>query len=303
MALSLIHSLLPDRPVPTRIWRGPFRGARIVMNPRHSLRKILGLYEHELNPWLETALSRVEQVIDVGANDGYFTFGCMAALRRQGRAARILAFEPEERPARELRQSLAQRENNAHVDIIQCFVGAAVQSGFTTLDALGPEWPRRNTLIKIDVEGAEPEVVNGAQTWLHSSHAFVIEVHHRSLLDPLRKTFSERGLAPGTDRPAPVAAAGPRKPVRGKLVAGVGAVAGPAVKWICCQLGAREHYAIPRALHRAGSLEGLVTDTWVAPGNLLGTARPALRQRFHSELRDARVLFSNVGSISFELRA
>ena len=39
-----------------RIWRGPFRGARIVMKPRDSLRKILGLYEHELNPWLEQAL-------------------------------------------------------------------------------------------------------------------------------------------------------------------------------------------------------------------------------------------------------
>jgi len=35
--------------------------------------------------------------------------------------------------------------------------------------------------------------------------------------------------------------------------------------WICCQIGAREHYAVPRALHRQGMLAGLVTD-WYAFG-------------------------------------
>ena len=56
MAFSLLKSLLPDKPVPTRVLRGPFRGARIVMNRRESLRKIFGLYEHELNGWLNEAL-------------------------------------------------------------------------------------------------------------------------------------------------------------------------------------------------------------------------------------------------------
>ena len=35
--------------------------------------------------------------------------------------------------------------------------------------------------------------------------------------------------------------------------------------WICCQVGAREHYAVPRALHRAGALHALVTDAWADP--------------------------------------
>ena len=82
MAFSLLKTLLPDKPVATRILRGPFRGARIVMNPRESLRKIFGLYEHELNAWVEDALQRVTRVLDVGANDGYFSFGCAAAFRR-----------------------------------------------------------------------------------------------------------------------------------------------------------------------------------------------------------------------------
>lgn len=32
--------------------------------------------------------------------------------------------------------------------------------------------------------------------------------------------------------------------------------------WFCAQLGAREHYAIPRALHAKGALVGLMTDYW-----------------------------------------
>jgi glycosyltransferase involved in cell wall biosynthesis len=34
------------------------------------------------------------------------------------------------------------------------------------------------------------------------------------------------------------------------------------VQWIVSQIGAREHYAVPRALHAAGSLERLYTDAW-----------------------------------------
>ena len=98
-----------DRAAPTRILRGPFRGALIVINRRESLRKIFGLYEHELNSWLDKALSRVRRVIDVGANDGYFTFGCAAALRRRGRFQEIIAFEPQAEHMNLLRQSGAEQ--------------------------------------------------------------------------------------------------------------------------------------------------------------------------------------------------
>jgi hypothetical protein len=67
MIKHALKQFLPDRAAQTRIWRGPFRGARIWLNPRHSLRKIFGLYENELNPWLEETLPRVVRVIDVGA--------------------------------------------------------------------------------------------------------------------------------------------------------------------------------------------------------------------------------------------
>src|SRR5712672_3068622 len=75
------------------------------------------------------------------------------------------------------------------------------------------------------------------------------------------------------------------------------------MRWICCQLGGREHYAVPRALDRLGVLELLVTDMWVPPGNPIGWTRPSLHARFHSELATANVWQRNAGSIAFELRA
>ena len=64
------------------------------------------------------------------------------------------------------------------------------------------------------------------------------------------------------------------------------------MKWICSQIGAREHYAIPRVLHRLGKLECLYTDIWA--GTLWRTLgsflrRPILSSRFHFDLTDAKV--------------
>jgi glycosyltransferase involved in cell wall biosynthesis len=63
--------------------------------------------------------------------------------------------------------------------------------------------------------------------------------------------------------------------------------------WICSQLGAREHYAIPRALHRTGRLRELHTDLWSAGiwqvVHGLGAPGRDLAGRFHPELRTARV--------------
>ena len=78
------------------------------------------------------------------------------------------------------------------------------------------------------------------------------------------------------------------------------------MKWLCCQLGAREHYAIPRALFRVDMLAYLLTDAWVPPSSLLAKirgSRSKLRGRFHSELRDARVRGFNSSLIVFEMLA
>jgi glycosyltransferase involved in cell wall biosynthesis len=75
------------------------------------------------------------------------------------------------------------------------------------------------------------------------------------------------------------------------------------MKWICCQLGAREHYAIPRTLFRMGMLGFVVTDAWFPPWSLLAKIcghESKLAERFHNELSDARVKEFSSSLILFE---
>ncbi|HEX6164099.1 MAG TPA: glycosyltransferase family 4 protein [Vicinamibacterales bacterium] len=63
--------------------------------------------------------------------------------------------------------------------------------------------------------------------------------------------------------------------------------------WVCCHLGAREHYAVPRALHRAGMLAALITDAWSQPGSFTASVAASVStrfsQRFHPDLAGANV--------------
>lgn len=71
--------------------------------------------------------------------------------------------------------------------------------------------------------------------------------------------------------------------------------------WVCCQLGAREHYSIPRALQGRQRLGCLITDAW-ASGRSIFDLLPATRgrERFHPDLSTAAVCAYNLRSIAFE---
>jgi glycosyltransferase involved in cell wall biosynthesis len=75
--------------------------------------------------------------------------------------------------------------------------------------------------------------------------------------------------------------------------------------WICCQLGAREHYAIPRALHQAGQLAHLVTDAWVRPQSRFNaiphSALRSLQNRYHPDLANAPITSFTIDLLRFEI--
>jgi hypothetical protein len=175
-----------------RILRGPFRGARVVLSPRNSLRQIFGLYEHELNAWISAALPRVDKVLDVGANEGYFSFGCAAAFNRMNKHAVIHAFEPDQGVLEQFQQSL---NGNSSIRLHRRFVGNKSSETSITLNHFAQTCDPHKTLIKIDVEGMELDVIEGASLWLNSSNLFLIEVHwNESFLTSLQNTFNQRGL-------------------------------------------------------------------------------------------------------------
>lgn len=73
--------------------------------------------------------------------------------------------------------------------------------------------------------------------------------------------------------------------------------------WIVCQIGARENYSIPRALHQSGRLDMLMTDIWHQPGGLLADlmSKGKMFHRWHPDLADARVTAANASHLNFEV--
>lgn len=73
--------------------------------------------------------------------------------------------------------------------------------------------------------------------------------------------------------------------------------------WVCCQLGAREHYAVPRALQLSGRLREFLTDLWIRPAGLTHHLKHKLAGRFHPSLAGARVTAPNTAALAFELKS
>src|SRR5882762_7093446 len=76
--------------------------------------------------------------------------------------------------------------------------------------------------------------------------------------------------------------------------------------WICCQLGAREHYAIPRALHAHGALTKLITEFWFPPDSeflriLPSSLKQDLRGRYHPDIANVDAENLNFSALTFEI--
>jgi hypothetical protein len=195
--ISLVKTLLPERSVSLPIVRGPFRGGRFYSSPRVSLRKVFGLYEAELNPWVTKALKRMDLVLDVGANDGYFTFGCAAAVKRQGKVVRIISFEPLSNHVRQLEIARSRAGfTTSEIEVVPKLVGRAAGPDMVTLDMFAHRCAGAHApLIKIDVEGAEIDVLDGASRWLSPRTMLLIEVHKAEYLEEIPRRLAESGVA------------------------------------------------------------------------------------------------------------
>jgi glycosyltransferase involved in cell wall biosynthesis len=77
--------------------------------------------------------------------------------------------------------------------------------------------------------------------------------------------------------------------------------------WFCAQLGGREHYAVPRALHSSGVLGGMMTDYWAGKClRQVGRSFPfkvlrSMGARHHSAIPDALVTAWNWRAMRWEM--
>ena len=191
--LGKVKLLIPSTPRELPILAGPLAGGKFVGSPRVSLRKMLGIYEHELNDWLRGALTEVNTLVDVGANDGYFAFGCAQVFLSRRQSGRVYCFEPDAVHLSSLERAAGHyRAAGIAVEIWPYFLGNLTNDSTVTLSEL--EYDGHPALIKIDVEGAELSVLEGSGLWLNKKNFWLIEVHSEQLLRPIREIAFNAGI-------------------------------------------------------------------------------------------------------------
>jgi hypothetical protein len=191
----VIFKLFSDKPQRFSVLGGPFKGATVFLNPKNSKRKLFGLYEHVLNDWIRSTADKVQFVFDVGANTGYDTYG-FAHLLSKGNTqpTDIIAFEPEAMNFPELTTPRHwECYSKCSIEVIEKFAAADETETTTTLDKCFSDrshLQERSGLIKIDVEGAEVEVLRGACSLLSNPKMnWLIEIHGKDLIPQVSQFF------------------------------------------------------------------------------------------------------------------
>jgi FkbM family methyltransferase len=211
--MRLPLSMIP-RHAELRILRGPLRGMRWIKGAGPNA-YWFGTYEVSRVRAFANMVAQGAVVYDVGANVGIYS---LLASLRAGRSGRVYAFEPLERNLQYLRRhiSLNQLQNCTvlaeavcNQDGTRSFSSAALDSSMarlslegelvvpsTTLDSCiyGTRGLPPPDIMKIDVEGAELEVLEGSRRTLDEFHpAIFLEVHGTQLHADCRALLSKMG--------------------------------------------------------------------------------------------------------------
>jgi FkbM family methyltransferase len=211
--LRLPLSLIPSE-AEVRILKGPLRGKKWIKGAGPNA-YWFGTYEVERLRALANAVSPGAVVYDVGANVGIYS---LLVSLLAGPSGMVYAFEPLERNLLYLRRHLTLNkiQNCVVLEAAVCnregtrsFSAASWSSSMahlsadgeisvpsTSLDSCiyGERHFRRPDILKIDVEGAEMEVLEGASRVLTETHpAIFLEIHGTQLHADCREFLSAMG--------------------------------------------------------------------------------------------------------------
>jgi FkbM family methyltransferase len=206
---AVLAPFIPDKHLPYH-----FAGGRIYLNVKESpmmLARALGLYERGKAKVIGTFLKPGATFIDVGVNRGYFS---LLAARIVGDDGQVLSFEPEPNNCHWIRKSI-QLNRYKNIRLYELALSdtngdaqlhLAKKSGWHTLlpkrrehsegvisvvtrtldSILGQINQNKVNVMKIDVEGAELEVLRGAYKTLSNNRDIVVlmDIHPGLGVDP-----------------------------------------------------------------------------------------------------------------------
>jgi hypothetical protein len=191
MKCSIKFRIIADVHRPGCIKFGIGRGIRILFNRRHDLQREFGLYEKELEGPYRLLIKMDNIIYDVGGCDGY-TAIILAHLAPDGK---VISFEPSPKMCDTFRRNLSLNPSLApRVELVHAFVGSSKDTTFVqasktvaaptiSIDDIvcDGSYPPPS-FVKIDVDGAEMEVLQGMRETLHEYRpALIIETHSEEL--------------------------------------------------------------------------------------------------------------------------
>jgi len=183
MKSTLKKLLLGSGRRPCRIWTGLFGGLRLSIDPATETTLLLGLYEAETTPFLKRAGRRMRSMIDIGAGYGEMT----AWALKQPHTLRVLAFEPGAARWPIFRTNM---ELNGFADDARLLPVADLFSGNADQAAMLLSLPEP-VLMKLDVDGAEMEVLKSVGSVLRQRNFFLLVETHSVELDCDSRSFLE----------------------------------------------------------------------------------------------------------------
>lgn len=168
---------------PCRIHRGLFRGLSLSVDPASETSLLLGLYEAETLPFLRKAGRGMKSMIDVGAGYGEMT----AWALMQPHTERVLAFDPkpERWPIFRTNMELNGYASDPRLSAFEEFFPGD-ESIINSVGSL-PE----PVLLKIDVDGAELDVLRAIRGFLSSKRIRLLLETHSVELDADCGSFLE----------------------------------------------------------------------------------------------------------------
>ncbi|HVA49257.1 MAG TPA: FkbM family methyltransferase [Pirellulales bacterium] len=183
--------VVPRGRAPRRIKAGLLKNLVMNLDLTCDTQLYLGLSERELVKWFEKFTSDAVTAIDIGSNVGAYTVWFLARTK----ASRILSVEPSPEAREGLTTNL--KLNDLHDDprltIIDKFVGKQDSLDTCSLDSLSAVISTP-CVIKIDVDGPEATILEGARRVLDRAHVrWIVETHSQDLEEACSQLLTETG--------------------------------------------------------------------------------------------------------------
>jgi len=147
----------------------------------------LGIFEKETHTWLARLSKGIKTAIDIGAAYGEYTLYFLMKTQ----ASKVFAFEPDVSLSPYLYENLKLNglDQSMRLEISHKFLGASDGDQVVPLDSIESS-VQAPCLIKMDVDGAEEEILNGAGKinglpgirWLIETHSRDLEVACEEIL-------------------------------------------------------------------------------------------------------------------------